>query len=417
MRFRGFSNEQAALLIASLVILQVISLAFILNLPLPARAVPATGYSVGQVLGTVQNDPPSNYYFEAVQANDIYQGTPAYRLNSGQDVVLDGKERDANGYSDVGSTSLCSWTNGAFSTTNSPAFTSCNATDCNYTCSLTLSALTPSGYYNATSDIIDNAGADSQLSKTIYVFPFTVTSQAVTGSGGDVILLQRPTPTPRPKPTIAPSASPSASPGASPSASPKPREQFSLEIVSSEFINKCEVSDVMVAVGNLNDARESLVLEFEGKIAQVTLGPGESKNFFFKVKAPQDVNSNEVFALNAGLYKNNVRIAEAHKSVRLLWNGIDICVFQTPTQDFVPISGKKGLFNIDLQVSTSQTGLTMEIEVTKDRKNVFLDFIDANQAHYGASFPVFEKGLFDFRVRLRRGFEIVDEKLEKVKIG
>ncbi len=415
MRFRGFSNEQAAVLMISLVILQAISLAFILNVPLPARATPATGYSVGQVLGTVQNAPPDNYYFEAVQANDIYQGTPAYRLNAGQNVVLDGKERDANGYSDVSSGSLCTWLNGAFSTTNAPSFNSCNATDCNYTCSLTLSALTPSGYYNVTSDIIDVANADSQLSKTIYVFPFTVTSQAVTGSGGDVILLQRATPTPRPRPTAAPSASPSVSPGAS--ASPKPKEQFGLGIAASEFINKCEVSDVMATVDNLNNERESLVLDFEGKLTQFDLAPGESKSFFFKVKAPQDVNSNEVFPLYATLYKDNAKVAESSKNIRLLWTGIDVCVFQTPSEDFIPFSGKKSVFNVDLQVATSQTGFTMVVEVTKDKKNIFLDLVDGNKGYYSVSFPVFEKGLFDFRVRLMRGFEIADEKLEKVKIG
>lgn len=417
MRFRGLTNNQAALIMLVLVLFQLAALFSILKMPFKS---PNTGFAVGQVLSVVQNDPPNNYYFEAIRANDIYLGTPAYRLDAGQQVILDGKESDANGYADVLTNSKCDWNATAYFTTNTPSFASCNATYCNYTCDLTLSALTPSGYYNVTSTIIDDAGASSALSKLVYVYPFTVVTPAYNGSGqgGDVILLGA---TPTPTPLWLPSPSPSASitPGASPTPFPTViPEKFGLQVVLPEFINKCEIVDAKVIVRNDNDEFKSVNLNFEGRLAALDLMPHESKSVFFKVKAQRlDVMEPKEFVLGANLYYQGAKVASASRNIKLLVKSIDICVTQLPEQRFIPLAGRRSTFKIDLTIATFKKGLTMEVEATKNEDNLFLDLVDPNGHYYDKSFYVYDTGIYDFRARLRDGLNTVDEKLEKVKIG
>ncbi len=413
------TNNQAALVMVFLVSLQLAALFSILQLPFKT---PGTGYAVGQVLGIVQSEPPDNYRFEADAANDVYLGTPAYRLASGQVVSIGGNESDLNGYEDVSANSQCAWSATGYSTTSVPAFTSCNSTDCSYACELTLSALTPSGYYNVTANITDNAGAYSEKSKLVYVYPFEAVVAAYTGSGsgGDVILLRLPTPTPfpgLPTPSVAASASPSASPAPTgvPTAVP---EKFGLQVVLPELINKCEIADARVVVRNENDASKSVTLEFEGKTASLYLNPRESRSVYFKIRAPRmAVPEAKEFTAAARLYYNARKAAEAEGRTRLLLKSTDICVFQTPEKRFVPLAGKNSTFKIDLVIATYMKGETMEVESTKEGRNLFLDLADPNEYYYDNTFYVFETGVFDFRARLRSGLKTVDEKLEKVRIG
>ncbi|GEM_PF-7025887 len=404
-----FSNNQAAVLIAILVALQVLSVAYIIGFTANAT----TGYAVGQVLSNVQNEPPSNYYFNADAAAEVFEGKPAFRLSIGQNVVMNGKASDLNGYGELGA-STCAWTATAFSSTTAISFNTCNSTDCNYTCSLTLSSSTPAGTYNVTSTIIDTSGASSVLSQLIYVFGFGGSTQ-VGGSRGRDVLILRPAPSVTPSPTAAPAK---ATPVASPTLIPPSRGEFGLAIAASDFINKCEVRDAEVIVENNNPSQKSLVLEFEGKSLEMDLQPFEVRSVFFKIKAPK-AKGEMTFLMQASLYQNGVKIAEKQKAIKLLWKGLDICVTQTPTREFNFIAGRAGVAKVGLEVATDYSPSTLEIEALKEESesHVFLDLEDTTDGYYASSFDVFESGAYDFKARVRKGFEVLEEKFEKEQIG
>ena len=405
-----FSNDKAAVLIAALVALQVLSIAFFLGLTRPT-----SGYATGQVLGVVQNEPPSNYYFNADAATETYGGKPAFRLSIGGTIVMDGKASDLNGYGELVSYSTCTWTATAFSSTTAVSFNTCNSTDCNYTCSLTLSSSTPSGTYNVTSDISDSV-ATSELSQLIHVFEFAVSTgggSGSSGSGHDILILQ-PAPSPKPSQIPSPSPSPSAKPGAS--IAPTQYKEFDVSIAAPDFINKCEVKEVEVIVSNNNPSRKSVALDFQGRVSEMELQPYEVRSLFYKIKAPK-ADGETSYALTATLYHNGNAVAQETKAVRLLWHGLDVCITPTPAREFVFIAGRQSEAKVLLEIATDLSPSTLEAEFSQQNNLAFADLIDTADGYHNASFSVFEKGEYGVKVRVRKGFETLQQKFEKAQIG
>jgi len=386
----------------------------VLNLPLRP---PQSTLAVGQVLSVVQNEPPLNFYFNASAATESFEGTPAYRLSFGDEVVLEGSETDLNGYRDL-SGSTCSCTATGYSTATPVSFNACNATYCNYTCSLTLSSTTPSGFYNVTSTILDDAGESSNLNETIYVFEFAIPSPSPTpalralGGGGVDVLILRPAPSPRP--TLAPSPAPSP-------AAPTPIveviefKDFCFKIEAPEFIDKCSVKGVSAIVENKNPEPKNVVLQFEERKVELRLQAFENKSVSFKVEAPAS-DGDQTFLLQGEVYYNGEKVATAEKTVKLLWRGLDVCLAVLPTREFVFIAGRQSIAVVDLEAASDVRGASGEVEVFRNGKSVFLDIVDLKDYYYKTSFPVFEKGGYEAKVRVRKGFETLYEKVEKFEI-
>ncbi|MEM4255454.1 MAG: hypothetical protein QXR53_03980 [Candidatus Norongarragalinales archaeon] len=402
------SGRQAVALVLALAFLELASVLYFFGVAIS----PATGYAVGQVLSTVQNELPSNYYFNADAALEVFDGKPAFRLSLGENMVMSGKASDLNGYGEL-SASTCVWAANAFSSTTAVSFSGCNATDCNYTCTLTVSSSTPPGTYNITSNIIDTSNAQSQLSQLVYLFEFTQSNRGEGSSGrGRDILILRPY-VPSPTPTTQPTATAAASPA--PTLEPTLKE-FRLSLAAPDFINKCEVKEVEAIVENNNPSQKSVVLDFEGKSIEMDLQPFEVRSVFFRIKAPKEKGEN-TYALHAKLYRNGIAIEEKQKVVKLLWKGLDVCVTQAPSSEFGFIAGKNSVARVGLEIATDYSPSTLEIEVFKGESHAFIDLQDTPDGYYESSFKVFEKGEYEFSVRARKGFETVEEKFEKAQIG
>lgn len=251
------------------------------------------------------------------------------------------------------------------------------------------------------------------MSQLIHVFEFAVST--VGGGGGSTghdILILRPMPSPRPSPL--PSPSPSASPEAS--VTPARFKEFDLSIAAPDFINKCEVKEVEVIVSNNNPSRKSVALDFEGKGSEMELQPYEVRSLFYRIKAPK-ATGETAYALTATLYANGKSIAQETKAVRLLWHGLDVCITPTPAKEFSFIAGRQSRAKVLLEIATDKSPSTLEAEFSKQNGLVFADLVDTSDGYYNTTFGVFESGEYGASVRVRKGFETLQQKFEKAQIG
>jgi hypothetical protein len=414
----ALNNNQAAFLILSLTVLQVISMGILFETP--QQNVSPTGLTSGEVEGNVQNEPPTNLNHTVSNAYEEYGGYPAVRLEYGESVLVEGNETDANGEGDLTS-SDCVWDATGFTSTTSISFNSCNATYCNYTCSLAISESTPfDTLYDITTRIIDDGGLTSQLTSSFYLFSPSATptptpsgGQALGGSGGshDVFILI-PIP-PSGLPELPPVSPPTPTPTRQPGVTPPPQPGFNFEIKTPDKISRCEVSEAVVEVENSASEEKVFTVEVGSMRREVSLNAGETGKIVFKIRAPQ-VDEKRDLLFQARLYIDGSPVAVGQAKIELDWEGMHICAEFKPGKVFDPAAGRGSIGEIEFTVVNSQERYSLEVEVLKETKNVFLDLIEPNPPYYSKTVRVFDTGEYLVKGRLRKGFETIEEKVEKV---
>jgi len=148
---------------------------------------------------------------------------------------------------------------------------------------------------------------------------------------------------------------------------------------------------------------------------EFTLNAWEVRKIIFKIKAPM-LDEKLDLLFQARLYMEGIPVAAGQEKIELDWNKFEICASFNPTNEFDSASGRESVGSMELTVLRgSSEGLMLEVELLKGRTNVFLDIADPAPESYSKTIRVFETGEYVVKARLRKGFETVEEKVEKVE--